>query len=115
MPDTTICVMVHFAYLESIEKGGKKMVDCSDVPQMSFGPYTLSRLIAGSNPLNGGSHLSTFVNKQMRRYFTDDNVLAHLQDCYKLGINAWQSVSGNLHWYQMLKEQNTPIKFIAGS
>lgn len=105
--------MVHFVHLEPKEKGGRKMVERSDVPQMSFGPYTLSRLIAGSNPLNGGSHLSTFVNKQMRRYFTDENVLAHLQDCYKQGINAWQSVSGNLHWYRMLKEQNTPIKFIS--
>lgn len=89
------------------------MADHTFVPQIPFGPHTLSRLIAGSNPLNGGSHLSTFVNKQMRRYFTDDSVLAHLQDCYEKGINAWQSVSGNLHWYQMLKERNIPINFIS--
>ena len=102
--------MVHFAHQE---KGGKKMVDGSVVPQMPFGPHMISRLIAGSNPINGGSHLSTFVNKQMKRYFTDEHVLAHLQDCYRQGINAWQSVSGNLHWYQTMKEHDMPINFIA--
>ncbi len=40
------------------------------MPSIPFGPHSLSRLILGANPINGGSHLSRFVNQQMKRYFT---------------------------------------------
>jgi len=83
------------------------------MPTIPFGKYTLSRLVAGSNALNGGSHLSTFLNRQMRRYFTDDKVIEHLKDCYDHGINAWQSVPGNLRWYQTLKDENIPMQFVS--
>lgn len=89
------------------------MSDNNLIPQIPFGPYTLSRLIAGSNTLNGGSHLSTFVNRQMRRYFTNERVLEHLQDCYRQGINTWQSISANLNWYKMLQEQGYPMHYIS--
>ena len=89
------------------------MSDNNLIPQIPFGPYTLSRLIAGSNTLNGGSHLSTFVNRQMRRYFTNERVLEHLQDCYRQGINTWQSISANLNWYKMLQEQGCPMHYIS--
>ncbi|MHB8902993.1 MAG: hypothetical protein ACYC6Y_29890, partial [Thermoguttaceae bacterium] len=36
------------------------------LPQVAFGKYRLSRLVCGANPFNGGSHLSTFVNRQMK-------------------------------------------------
>ena len=44
------------------------------MPDMPFGPHTLSRLILGANPINGGSHLSRFVNQQMKRYFTEERI-----------------------------------------
>ena len=48
----------------------------SDMPRIPFGDYALSRLIVGANPVNGGSHLSRFVNVQMKRYFTFERILA---------------------------------------
>lgn len=69
------------------------------LPTVPFGPHTLSRLIAGANPVNGGSHLSRFVNMQMRRYFTDEQILRFLADCENAGITAWQSGPGNLGHY----------------
>jgi hypothetical protein len=72
----------------------------SSLPQFDFGPHKLSRLILGANPINGGSHLSRFVNLQMKRYFTPDRVQQLLGHCQDLGINTWQSGPGNLEAYQ---------------
>jgi hypothetical protein len=84
-----------------------------DMPRISFGQHSISRLIVGSNTLNAGSHLSRFVNMQMRRYFTTDRVIEHLIKCNELGINAWQSVLGNLNWYRLLQEQGVNMNFIS--
>ena len=37
------------------------------LPVIKFGKYSLSRLICGANPFNAGSHLSVFVNHQMKQ------------------------------------------------
>jgi hypothetical protein len=37
------------------------------LPLIKFGKYSLPRLICGANPINGGSHLSVFVNHQMKQ------------------------------------------------
>ena len=42
------------------------------MPQIALGPYRLSRLIVGANTINGGTHLSRFLNLHMRRYFTPE-------------------------------------------
>jgi hypothetical protein len=71
-----------------------------ELPQIRFGKYQLSRLIAGANPINGGSHLSRFVNQQMKRYFTPERIMEFLRHCEELGINTWQSSTmGNLFNY----------------
>ena len=56
------------------------------LPQIQFGEHRLSRLIAGSNTINGGSHLSRFVNAQMKRYFTPEQVQAFFRHCEEQGI-----------------------------
>ncbi len=76
------------------------------LPQVPFGKYHLSRLICGSNPFNGGSHLSFFVNEQMRDYYTPEQILATLRRCQEVGINCWQ-VSGlvNLDLYRRFVDE----------
>lgn len=86
----------------------------SDMPTISFGKHTLSRLILGANPINGGSHLSRFVNRQMRHYFTPARVLELLQHCQELGINTWQSGPGNnLDLYQTFRAQGGQMHYIS--
>ena len=85
----------------------------SAMPQIPFGDYTLSRLIVGANPINGGSHLSRFVNNQMKRYFTLERILEMLRTCEALGINTWQSGSGNLDQYRTYLEQGGRMHYIA--
>lgn len=85
----------------------------NDMPQIAFGEHFVSRLIAGSNPINGGSHLSRFVNMQMKHYFTTEKTLEHLTQCGQLGINTWQSSSVNLDLYRRLREQGVSMNFIS--
>lgn len=83
------------------------------LPQIPFGPYRISRLIAGANPINGGSHLSRFVNQQMRRYFSPERVLEHLRACQAAGINAWQSGPFNLDLYRRHRAEGGELYYIS--
>jgi len=60
------------------------------LPQVPFGKASLSRLICGSNCFNAGSHLSNFVNSEMKAYFTPEQILKTLRRCQEAGINTWQ-------------------------
>ena len=84
-----------------------------EMPCIAFGPHSLSRLILGANPINGGSHLSRFVNQQMKRYFTRERVLALLDQCTSLGINTWQSGPGNLDLYRAFGEAGGEMHYIS--
>jgi hypothetical protein len=84
-----------------------------EMPRIAFGPHSLSRLILGANPINGGSHLSRFVNQQMRRYFTQERVLALLDQCESLGINTWQSGPNNLALYRAHVEAGGQMRYIS--
>ncbi|MBN1642092.1 MAG: hypothetical protein JXA09_12735 [Anaerolineae bacterium] len=83
------------------------------LPQIPFGAHRLSRLILGANPINGGSHLSRFVNRQMRRYFTPERVQELLRQCQSLGINAWQSGPVNLDAYLRFRESGGEMHYIS--
>lgn len=83
------------------------------LPGISLGPNRISRLVAGANTINGGSHLSRFVNAQMRRYFTPERILEHLRSCQAAGINAWQSGPGNLDLYEQHRREGGTLQFIS--
>ena len=83
------------------------------LPHIQFGNYSVSRLILGANPINGGSHLSRFVNLQMKRYFTPERVLDLLRYCEELGINTWQSGPANLDGYKAFRAQGGKMHYIA--
>jgi hypothetical protein len=83
------------------------------MPQITFGEHRLSRLILGANPINGGSHLSRFVNRQMKRYFTAEQVQQTLSHCEELGINTWQSGPGNLAAYLDHRERGGQMHYIS--
>jgi len=85
----------------------------SGLPTIPFGHHQLSRLIVGANPINGGSHLSRFVNQQMKRYFTPDRTLDMLKRCEDVGINAWQSGPMNLDLYQQHLDESGELRYIS--
>lgn len=66
-------------------------IEALKLPEVPFGEYSISRLIAGGNPPNGGSHQTQLMNKHMREYFTPDQTVEFLRQCSTQGINTWQS------------------------
>lgn len=86
---------------------------CGAMPMVPFGDRLISRLVLGANPINGGSHLSGFVNQQMRRYFTVENVMALLKRCEQLGVNTWQSGGANLDWWRQYCESGGAMQYIS--
>jgi hypothetical protein len=83
------------------------------LPQIEFGKYSLSRLICGTNPFNGGSHLSVFVNEAMKEYYTEQQILKTLSRCRQVGINCWQAGGGNYNLYQRLIEQGGRMHYLS--
>ncbi|MBM3502020.1 MAG: hypothetical protein FJX74_25485 [Armatimonadetes bacterium] len=84
-----------------------------DMPRVPFGPVEISRLVLGANPINGGSHLSGFVNHQMRRYFTEETVLGLLARCREHGVNTWQSGEGNLALWRRSCAESGPLHYLS--
>jgi len=86
----------------------------SAVPQVAFGKVRISRLICGSNPFNAGSHLSNFVNQEMRSYYAPDQILKTLRRCEESGVNCWQ-ISGvqNLDLYRQLVDGGSRMHAIS--
>jgi hypothetical protein len=85
----------------------------SKLPQIAFGKHHISRLICGSNPFNGGSHLSDFVNREMKSYFTAEQILKTLRRCEEVGITCWQSGMGNSELYRRHIDEGGTMKFLA--
>ena len=83
------------------------------MPQIQFGPHTISRLICGANPFNGGSHLSVFVNRQMCEYYSPKQILKTLRRCQEVGINCWQASPGNCDLYRRHVAEGGKMRYIA--
>ncbi|MBN1936946.1 MAG: hypothetical protein JW934_19955 [Anaerolineae bacterium] len=85
-----------------------------EMSTIPFGSHTLSRLILGANPINGGSHLSRFVNRQMKTYFTPQRVQELLWHCQESGINTWQSgPGGNLEAWQAFRAAGGKMHYVS--
>jgi len=55
---------------------------------VNLGHLTVSRLILGSNPFSGFSHLSPDADLAMKRYYTTEKIKATLRQAEALGINT---------------------------
>ena len=83
------------------------------LPRIRLGPYSISRLICGTNPFNAGSHLSVFVNHQMNEYYTPEQILKTLHRCEQVGINCWQAGPGNVDLYRRFVDEGGRMHYIA--
>ena len=83
------------------------------LPQIRLGRYSISRLICGNNCFGAGSHLSVFVNHEMRSYYTPEQILKTLTRCQQEGINCWQAGSGSLELYRRLCDEGGKMHFLA--
>ena len=83
------------------------------LPQIRIGPHTISRLVCGANPFNAGSHLSAFVNLEMKAFFTPEQILKTLRRCQEAGINCWQSGGLNFELYRRFVDSGGQMHFLS--
>jgi hypothetical protein len=83
------------------------------LPQIPLGRHSVSRLICGGNPFNGGSHLSVFFNQQLREYFTPEQILKTLRRCQQVGINCWQSSGANFELYRRFLDEGGTMQYLS--
>lgn len=63
----------------------------STMPMIRLGRFQVSRLILGSNPILGYSHVSPLMDRLMTDYYTLENIQNLLHQCLQEGINTWQT------------------------
>ncbi len=73
------------------------------LPTVKIGPYDVTRLICGGNPFSGISHLSAELDREMLEYYTMPRLQACLDECWRNGINTFQS-RGDRHQMRMYLE-----------
>lgn len=107
--------VVPAAWLTSEQKAGQagEPEESLPLPRIQIGRHTFSRLICGANPFNGGSHLSGFLNRAMREYYTPQQILQTLQRCRQVGINTWQSNVGHIDLYRRFVDQGLQMQYLA--
>src|SRR5574341_981667 len=62
-----------------------------EMPSIRLGKHSVTRLIAGANPINGYGHSTPRMSELMVRYFTVERTTEFLVNCERQGINTWQS------------------------
>ncbi len=60
------------------------------LPSIKLGEHTVSRLVAGWNPIGGHSHTTLNMARFMREYFTTQKTIEFMANCESKGINTWQ-------------------------
>ncbi len=61
------------------------------LPQVPFGKFKITRLIAGANPIYGYSHFNYVFSAHMGEYHTTERVLSFLHELERAGLNTWQA------------------------
>jgi hypothetical protein len=75
----------------------------------------ITRLISGGNPLCGNSHFTPDMSKDMRAYFTAEEVVKYFHDLEASGIDTLQA-RGDFHrilyWRELFMREGGKLKFI---
>jgi len=84
------------------------------LPTIKLGKFTVTRLVAGGNPVGAYSHSTQNLAKHMREYFTQERTTEFAQRCVKAGINTWQThYSAKIgKALRTLRERGTPLQWI---
>jgi hypothetical protein len=87
------------------------------MPAIAFGPHRISRLVCGSNTINGNSYMGQHTDRFMREYFTPEKAAEFILKCEKAGITAHQvSMHKRSEGYlRLLKERGSKIQIISVS
>jgi len=74
-----------------------------ELPQVRIGKHSISRLIMGTNPIYGLSHMSQLIDYEMKAFYTLEQIVATLLHAQELGINCVQNLQARE--YQGFREK----------
>jgi len=84
------------------------------LPTIRLGENSITRLIAGSNPISGYSYMGPILDRHMQEYFTPERIVEFLWTCEREGINTHQfsrpEQMGDV--FRKLRERGSKMKFI---
>jgi hypothetical protein len=84
------------------------------MPMVRFGKHMISRLIIGCNPVGGLSHLSRFIDLEMKKYNTTEQLIADFTHAVELGINCLESGTRRLPLIEAVNKKGIgPLLFTA--
>jgi hypothetical protein len=69
---------------------GAEPAAAEPLPTIELGKHRVTRLIVGSNPINGYSYLGPHMDRHMKEYYTPERTIELLQNCERAGINTHQ-------------------------
>ncbi len=75
--------------LAALAAGGESADE--PLPKVRLGRHEITRLVLGSNPVLGFSHLNAMMNRLMADYYTPERIQQLLRRCLEMRINTWQT------------------------
>lgn len=84
------------------------------LPLITIGKHTLTRLVAGANPVGGYSHSTPNLAKHMQEYFTLERTIEFARSAEKAGINTWQTNPSDkiLQAFKALRDGGSGLQWI---
>jgi hypothetical protein len=84
------------------------------IPTIRLGTHTVTRLIAGGNPIGGWGHSVPNMSRHMLEYFTLERTVEFLGNCEREGINTWQfdHETKIIQALKIVRERGSKIQFI---
>ena len=86
----------------------------SPLPAIKMGDHSISRILAGYNPIGGYSYLGPHMDQHMKEYFTVETTTEFLIKCYKAGITAQQfdPTPKMIEVLRNVREKESGMKFL---
>jgi hypothetical protein len=91
------------AAMRSLDAAAATATKPWSMPTIRLGNVEVSRLILGSNPFYGYAHRDGDIGRQMVEYYTDERILAVLDQAAELGVTA-VAVGPLPRWLALYKE-----------
>ncbi len=65
--------------------------EATKLPQIRMGKHSVPRLICGSNPFGAVSHYTEFINKEIRLYYTPEQLFKTYRRCVDAGVTMFEN------------------------
>lgn len=84
------------------------------MPTIQIGKHRVTRLVCGSNPMLGYSHVSRLMSRIMTDWYTPERIVSVVRRCWEAGVNTWQTSASEKvdRALATLREGGVPIQWV---